>query len=94
MEIAMTGAIDTAGSIAVTDSGIAQDSGSIITALTTGPITITTKNLTAVTTITIAEESIQATAISATISRAMTEGITMATIKDTVGISRITTITE
>ena len=88
METATTGTIDTTGIIAVTDSGIAQDSGSIITVLTTGPITITTKNLTAVTAITFAEGSIQATTITATIC------ITMATIRDTVGIRRIATITE
>ena len=80
--------------IAVIDSGSAQGSGSIITARTTGPIAITTKNLIIATTITTAEEDIQATTTTATISRAMTEGVTMATIKDTVGIRRITTVTE
>jgi len=88
MEIAITGVIDRAGIIAVIGSGIAQDSGSIITVRTTGPITITTKNLTAVTAITIAEESIQATAITATIC------IAMATTRGTLGIRRIATITE
>jgi len=88
METATTGAIDRASITAVIGSSIAQDSGSIFTVPTTGPITITTKNLTAVTAITIAEESIQATATTATI------GITMATIRDTVGIRRIATITE
>ena len=85
METAITGAID---------SGIAQGSGSIITVRTTGPIAITTKNLIVATTITTAEEGIQATTTTATITRAMTEGVTMATIKDTVSIRRITTITE
>lgn len=69
--------------IAVIDSGIAQDSGSIITVRTTGPIAITT-----------AEEGIQATTTTATITRAMTGGIAMVTIKDTVSIRRVTTITE
>jgi hypothetical protein len=87
METAITGAIDTTGIIAVIDSGLVQDSGSIFTVLTTEAIAITTKNLTA-------EEGIQATAITATITRAMTEGITMATIRGTLGIHRITTITE
>ena len=94
METAITGAIDTADIIAVIGSGIAQDSGSIFTVRTTDPIAITTKNLIAVTTITTAEEGIQATTITATITRAMTEGITMATIRGTLGIHRITTITE
>jgi hypothetical protein len=87
MENAITVAIDTADITAVTASGIAQDSGSIFTVRNTGPIAIITKNLTA-------EEGIQATTTTATITRAMIEGITMATTRDMVGIRRITTITE
>ena len=89
-----TGIIIETAITAVIDSGIAQGSGSIFTVRTTDPIAITTKNLIVATTIITAEEGIQATTTTAAITRAMTEGVTMATIKDTVGIRRITTITE